>query len=50
MHGGIEHSYSGRLDCLDCINVEIEFLKVIKKAGGQTKYLEKLKEKYDQSR
>ena len=42
-HGTVNHSYTDRLDCLYCINVEIEYLQEIKKAGGQTKFIEKLR-------
>ena len=44
-HGMVTHSLETRLDCLACIEVEIEFLQDIKKAGGQTKFIEKLEEK-----
>lgn len=42
-HGMTNHSYNQRLDCLDCIEVELEFLKIIKEAGGMTKYMERLR-------
>lgn len=41
-HGKITHDADYRWDCLDCIEVEIEYLKELKKAGGQTKFIEKI--------
>ena len=34
-HGGKDHSYADRHDCMECINIEIEYLQELKKAGGQ---------------
>lgn len=42
-HGQVTHKFSKRHDCMVCIDVEIEWLQALKKAGGQTKFLEALK-------
>ena len=47
VHGDTEHSYEERLDCLTCLEVEIEFLQAIKKAGGRKKFAESLRRNND---
>ncbi len=42
-HGHITHTFDARDDCLLCIDVQIEYLQELKKAGGKTKFLEQLK-------
>lgn len=37
-HGTITHKIKDRYDCLECIQVEIDLLEAIKKAGGKTKF------------
>jgi len=41
-HGDIEHSVEDKYDCMQCIEDEIEFLKDMKKAGGITKFEQKV--------
>jgi len=43
-HGNTTHSFASRFDCLTCIDIEIDWLYELKKAGGQTRLLEKLEE------
>lgn len=43
-HGKITHSLDKRLDCLYCIEIEIEYLQALKKAGGKTKFLQELED------
>lgn len=43
-HGRVTHPAEERYDCLDCIDVEIEYLKALKRAGGVTKFLKQLKQ------
>jgi len=40
VHGTTEHGYAERLDCLICLEVEIEYLQAIKKAGGREKFID----------
>lgn len=42
-HGSTTHSMEKRLDCLDCIDTELEFLQDVKKAGGVTNLIKQLK-------
>ena len=43
-HGNTTHSFAKRFECMFCIDVEIDYLYDLKKAGGQTKFLEKVKQ------
>ncbi len=49
-HGMTSHPGNERYDCMKCIEVELWFLNKIKKAGGQTKLLEKMKKEMDEKR
>ena len=42
-HGKVTHPLSQRLDCMSCLEVEIDFLNELRKVGGQTKFLKRLK-------
>ena len=42
-HGETTHSLEDKDDCLFCLEVEIEFLQAMKKAGGKTKFIKNLK-------
>ena len=42
-HGDIEHNINKKDDCMECIEVQLEYYQEIKKAGGITKFLASLK-------
>ena len=42
-HGRVTHPFETRHDCMACLEMKIEFLQALRKAGGQTKFLAKLK-------
>lgn len=48
-HGMVTHSFEERMECVDCLTVEIEYLQAIKKAGGMKKFLKQLKEEVEDS-
>jgi len=41
-HGKVTHPASKRDDCIECIDVQIEYFKDIRKAGGVTKFVKQL--------
>lgn len=41
-HGMVTHSLEDKDDCIFCLEVEIEFLQAMKKAGGRKKFIESL--------
>ena len=44
-HGKVTHSIQGCHDCVFCLEIEIEYLKELKKAGGKKKFIKQLKKK-----
>jgi len=42
VHGTTDHGHAERLDCLTCLDVEIEYLQALRKAGGKTEFIETL--------
>ena len=42
-HGNICHGFNSKDDCVECIEVNIFWYKELKRAGGITKFTEKLK-------
>jgi len=43
-HGMVIHSLEECDDCLECLDVQIEYYKAIRKAGGMKKFVKQLKE------
>lgn len=41
-HGMVTHSLEESNDCLDCLDVQIEYYTAIRKAGGMKKFLKQL--------
>jgi len=44
-HGMVTHAMDECDDCIDCLTMQIEYLKAMRKAGGKKKFLKELKSK-----
>lgn len=45
-HGNTTHPLEERYDCLECIQLELEYLQELKRVGGQSNLLKELKKKH----
>lgn len=46
-HGNITHPYEEMNDCMECIEMNIEYLQMLKKVGGEKKLKKELDKKVE---